>query len=235
MEQWKKGIKDGFPIAIGYLPIALTFGILAIQSGLDVIEATGMSIWVFAGASQFIAINLLQNHIQIMEIIFTTFILNIRHLLMSTSISRKLNTTTFISSLLSFGITDETFVVASMKKEEKLGTFYFLGLILTAYSGWVIGTFIGGVFSHVIPTSITTGMSIALYAMFIGLLVPSMKKSWQITFIAVLSGLVSWLIQLAYPNLSSGWSIILATIFATTVGSILPQEKEMKRKEEITA
>jgi len=226
MGEWKMGFRDGLPIAIGYLPIALTFGILSIQAGLNPLEATGMSIWVFAGASQFIAINLLHSNAHMLEIIFTTFILNIRHLLMSTSLSRRLQSKSFISSLLSFGITDETFVVASMSDEESLITAkYFFGLAVTAYSGWVFGTLFGSLFYQVIPASLTTGMSIALYAMFIGLLVPSMKKSLQVTFIAILSGTVSWLFTVVFPNLSSGWAIILATVVATTIGAFLPDKE----------
>ncbi|MFX0561268.1 AzlC family ABC transporter permease [Tepidibacillus infernus] len=228
MGELRLGIKDGLPIAIGYLPIALTFGILSIQAGLNPFEATGMSIWVFAGASQFIAINLLQSHAQILEIVLTTFILNLRHLLMSTSLSRKLQATPMISSLLSFGITDETFVVASMSEEKfNIGGKYFLGLAATAYVGWVVGTFIGSLFSQMIPASLTAGMGIALYVMFIGLLVPSMKKSWQITFIAIFSGLINWIISMVFTSLSSGWTIIIATLIATTVGAFLPQEEEI--------
>ncbi|WP_339060186.1 AzlC family ABC transporter permease [Tepidibacillus marianensis] len=226
MNQFLKGTKDGFPIAIGYLPIALTFGILSVQAGLTPIQATGMSVWVFAGASQFIAVNLLQSHVLISEIILTTFILNLRHLLMSTSLSRKLNTNPFTSSLLSFGITDETFVVASVHQEETIITSsYFLGLALMAYSGWVFGTLLGSLFSNLIPGEWATGMSIALYSMFIGLLVPSMKKSWQISFIAILGGFFSWGFTAIFPLLSNGWVIILATFVATTIGSLLPNQE----------
>ncbi|TCS82583.1 AzlC family ABC transporter permease [Tepidibacillus fermentans] len=226
MGEFPKGMKDGLPIAIGYLPIALTFGILSVQTGLTPLQATGMSIWVFAGASQFIAINLLQSHVLITEIILTTFILNLRHLLMSTSLSRKLQTGPFLSSLLSFGITDETFVVASVNQENtSISPSYFLGLALTAYSGWVFGTFIGSSFSELIPKDWATGMSIALYSMFIGLLVPSMKKSRKISFIAILGGLLSWGLTLVFPQLSNGWVIILSTIIAATIGSILPVEE----------
>ncbi|MFV9511386.1 AzlC family ABC transporter permease [Tepidibacillus sp. LV47] len=226
MGNFSKGVKDGLPIAIGYLPIALTFGILSVQAGLTPVQATGMSMWVFAGASQFIAINLLQSHVLITEIILTTFIINLRHLLMSTSLSRKLQTGPFLSSLLSFGITDETFVVASVNHENSSITpSYFLGLALTAYSGWVLGTFTGSFFSDFIPSNLATGMSIALYAMFIGLLVPSMKKSWQVSFIAVLGGLLSWGLTSLFPKLSNGWVIILATMIAATIGSLLPNRE----------
>jgi len=226
LNEFLKGSKQGFPIAIGYLPIALTFGILSVQTGLTPWQATGMSIWVFAGASQFIAVNLLQSHVLISEIIITTFILNLRHLLMSTSLSRKLNTKPFTSSLLSFGITDETFVVASVHQDESTITApYFLGLELTAYSGWVFGTLLGSLFSNFIPNEWATGMSIALYSMFIGLLVPSMKKSWQISFIAFLGGIMSWGLTILLPSLSNGWIIILATFVAATIGSFLPNQE----------
>ncbi len=227
MNQFKIGVKSGIPIALGYLPIAITFGILSVQAGLTPALATGMSIWVFAGASQFIAVNLLQSHVPFIEIILTTFILNLRHLLMSTALSRRLTSNTLISSLLAFGITDETFVVATVDEEQQqIKASYFFGLALTSYSGWVLGTFLGSYFSTVIPANFAVGMSVALYAMFIGLLIPSMKKSWQISFIAILSGIFSWVLSLLLPQLSSGWTIIIATLVATTVGFLLPEQKE---------
>ena len=230
MNQFKSGVKAGIPIALGYLPIAITFGILSVQAGLTPALATGMSIWVFAGASQFIAVNLLQSQVHFFEIILTTFILNLRHLLMSTSLSRRLASNPLISSLLAFGITDETFVVATVDNDQKeIRASFFLGLILTAYFGWVSGTFLGSYFSTIIPANFAVGMSVALYAMFIGLLIPSMKKSWQISFIAVLSGTLSWLFSMMFPDLSSGWTIIIATLVATTVGFLLPEKKEEKQ------
>ena len=103
----------GLPIAVGYFAIATTFGLIAVSVGLNVWQAAAMSLFVFAGASQFVALELMAAGTGMAEIVVTTFILNLRHLLMSTVIAERLKATSKWSSILSFGITDETFVVST--------------------------------------------------------------------------------------------------------------------------
>ncbi len=228
-EEYLKGMKLGMPIAIGYFPIAIAFGLLAVQTGLSPIEATGMSILVFAGASQFISLTLLQEHALLLTIILATFILNLRHLLMSMSLSRFLKYERFASFLIGFGLTDETFVVATLSEKmgeseninarNKLPQATFITLMLTSYAGWVGGTFFGSLFAQYIPDYIAQGMGIGLYAMFIGLLVPSFKKNASIGIIALISALFAWFLDIIVPGLSMGWIIIIATLFSSFIAS----------------
>ncbi|NLC69340.1 MAG: AzlC family ABC transporter permease [Clostridiaceae bacterium] len=214
-----KGIKAAIPIAIGYIPIAIAFGVISVQSGVSVIQATSMSLMVFAGASQFMAIRMIDSGASAYEIILAALILNLRHFIMSASIIQRfrgLSRTT--ASALAFGITDETFAVLSMREEndnpqeEK----YFAGsLIFTSYASWVVGTFIGGVFADVIPQSISASMSIGLYAMFIGLLVPAARKSWRIAIVSVAGMALSWIFS---RFMDTGWAIVFATILAALIG-----------------
>lgn len=221
---FKQGCLKGFPIFVGYLPIAITFGVLASSTGLSVYESTAMSIWVYAGASQFIALELIGKGTAAFEIILATFILNLRHLLMSTTVAQRFRGRKLLSGILSFGLTDETFVVATVDDDDKnmskpIPASYFAGIAVMAYSSWVAGTALGTLFADFIPLSITNSMGIALYAMFIGLLVPSIKKSWRIGSIAVISAFIAWICkELA---LSTGWGIVVATIFASFIGSFM--------------
>lgn len=219
------GCKAGFPIAFGYFSISITFGVLAVQSGLHSLEATAMSIFVFAGASQFIAISLVASA-GWLEIILATFILNLRHLLMSTTIARSIKTTRLKAAILSFGLTDETFVVATIGKEkEKIEESYFLGIALTAYLSWVLGTFIGGSFGDFIPASLTNSMGIALYAMFIALLTPAIKQSLQKALVAASSAILCTLIYyLLNDTISYGWAVVISTIFGASIGLFFPNE-----------
>jgi 4-azaleucine resistance transporter AzlC len=233
-EAFLLGVKHGWPIAFGYFFISITFGVLAVQGDLmSAFEATLMSIWVFAGASQFISLSLLPTAGWI-EIVIATFILNLRHLLMSTTLARKIKTSKPKAAILAFGITDETFVVSTIGKEkEGIQGSYFAGVAITAYSGWILGTAIGGIFSAVIPTSITNSMGIGLYAMFIALLTPTIKKSLQKALVAGASAVMCSFIYFFIESMSYGWAVVISTIFASTLGLFLPSEREMIQEETI--
>jgi 4-azaleucine resistance transporter AzlC len=233
-EQMMRGIRAGVPVAVGYVPMAMAFGVLARQTGLDIVQAGAMSLFVYAGASQFASLGLLAGGASALAIVLATLVLNFRHFLMSVSLSRRLpvlksNGARRIVSLLGlgFGITDETFVVASLDAE--LAPAYFAGLALTAYLAWLSGTLIGAGFSSLIPPIIARGMGVALYAMFIAILLPAVKKSWINGVVAVAGGLIAWGSSLVVPGLPSGWRIVLAILAASLLGAALGEGKEPER------
>jgi 4-azaleucine resistance transporter AzlC len=223
---FRHGLQGGLSIAIGYMPVALTFGLLAKTTGLTVAETVLMSMLVFAGAAQYISLSLIAVGTGILEIILTTFIVNIRHFLMSASLSEKLEEDVLYKKLTyAFGITDETFTVISVK-EGKVQTGFAFGVILISYGSWVINSGIGYFIGEILPAFLQASMTIALYAMFVGLLVPSMKKSIKVTFLAVTAGALNSVL-LFTTNLSNGWSIVMATL----VSAILVEAVVMiKRK-----
>lgn len=204
-----RGLKAGISIAIGYTPVALTFGLLAKTTGLTFFETIGMSLFVYAGASQYMALNLIALGIGSLEIIFTTFVVNIRHLLMSASLNEKAeNNPLFKKIIYSFGVTDEVFAVAATS-EDKISSSYMFGLTFIAYASWVIHSGLGYVIGSALPPFLQAGMTIALYAMFIGLLVPSIKKNKVALYLAVCAALFNTIYSLFLP---AGWAIVLATI-----------------------
>ena len=227
---FQRGVVAGIPIAIGYFPIAVTFGLLARTTGVPDYTTVLMSFIVFAGASQFIAVNLLGMGASILEIIITTFILNFRHFLMSASFSQKIEAGVSKKwlALLSFGITDETFMVNSLRKETKLPATFILGVNLIGFSSWNLGTWAGVFLGTGLPDSLKASMGIALYSMFIGLLIPAIKKSHAYGLIAALSMVISSAIYYLSPfKISSGWIIVITTIVASLVGAgVFPKEKE---------
>jgi len=218
------GIKAGIPIAIGYIPIAIAFGLLAKSNNIPNHISIAMSLIVFAGASQFIAVNLLSLATGYPEIIMTTFIINLRHFLMTASLSQRLKEgiTKKYLLLISFGVTDETFALASLQ-EKQLSANFVLGLNLIAYFSWVGGTAVGVFLGTGLPAILQSSMGIALYVMFIGLLVPNLKKSNSLLIVALLAfGISSSLYYLpTVKELSTGWMIIITTIFASIIGAIL--------------
>ncbi|MBO8170266.1 MAG: AzlC family ABC transporter permease [Bacillaceae bacterium] len=221
-----KGLKAGIPVAIGYIPIAIAFGLLAKSFQIPDAVILFMSLLIFAGASQFIGVNLIMAGVTYLEIVMTTFILNLRHLLMTASLSQRVpdQTPKRWLALLSFGVTDETFTVASTQKEKVLHPAFILGLNFLAFAAWNVGTWIGVFFAVGLPQSIQNSMGIALYAMFIGLLVPSLKNARPVQVIVLIAVVISSIMHWILPyfiDLSPGWNIIITTVLSSMIGVIL--------------
>lgn len=216
-KSFSAGLKAGLSIAIGYFPIALTFGLLAKTAGLSIIEATAMSLFVYAGASQYIALSLITAAVNPIVIIMNTFIVNIRHFLMTASLSEKtMPEKKTVKALYAFGITDETFSVLATTKEEKLSTAYIFGVTGIAYVSWVLFTAVGHVIGANLPLFLQAAMSIALYAMFVGLLVPSMKGNRKVIMLAGLAAAIQSFFYFT-ELLSTGWAILVSTLTASIV------------------
>ncbi|WP_282035038.1 AzlC family ABC transporter permease [Metabacillus indicus] len=227
---FSEGMAAGLSIAIGYMPVALTFGLLAGDTGLTLSETVMMSIFVFAGAAQYISLSLLAAGTGIFEIVFTTFIVNIRHFLMSASLNEKVEEDSlWKKALYSFGITDETFSVASVK-EGTVSAGYMFGLIFISYSSWVVFSGAGHMIGANLPETLQESMSVALYAMFIGLLVPSMKKQRKVVYLAGAAAIFNAVFYLT-GSLSTGWSIVLSTLLSAVLVE-LAYSKGAKRHDE---
>lgn len=222
------GIKSGIPIALGYIPIAIAFGILAKSSHTPNYATMLMSLIVFAGASQFIGVQLIILGSSPMEIIATTFVLNLRHFLMTSSLTQKIDTRLSkpLSALIAFGVTDETFSVASTMESNSLKPGFLLGLNFIAFAAWNLGTWIGLFAGNILPESLVSSMNIALYCMFIGLLIPSLKNNKPILIVSVSSMLVHAILRYLpiTSELSVGTTIILSTIIAAGFGTLLFKE-----------
>jgi 4-azaleucine resistance transporter AzlC len=224
-EPFLQGLKASIPIAIGYIPIAITFGLVAKSAGISDYITLLMSFLVFAGASQFVGVNLIALGTNPWEIVLTTFILNLRHSLMSASLSMRIDAS--LSKgwryLLAFGITDETFSVASMQKAQLLSPWFIIALNMLAYSAWLFGTWAGIFLASGLPASLQASMGIALYAMFIGLLVPSLRNSRPILLVVLISMTISFSLSwLPFTQtISAGWKIIISTMIAALAAAII--------------
>lgn len=221
----QRGMAVGFPIIIGYFPIAVTYGVLAKQAGMTITELTAMSVLVYAGASQFMAANMIAVGAGALEIIIATFVLNFRHFVMSLSFMNRLRHIGLNwKAPLSLGLTDETFAVSSVNTEESKkenGILFYTTLFILAYLSWVSGSFLGGVLGEIIPSQFSQSMGIALYAMFIGLLIPSVKKEAKVGMIAILAMLINLICS---QFMSDGWAIVIGTILGGASGIYLLRE-----------
>lgn len=229
MKDFNAGLKAGLSIAIGYFPIAITFGLLAKTTGLNIVEATAMSIFVYAGAAQYITLSLIAKSVDPVLIVLNTFVVNIRHFLMTASLNEKLlPSSRSKKALLAFWITDESFSVLATRKEEKLTMAFSFGVALIAYSSWVSFTVVGHLIGANLPAFLQAAMSVALYAMFIGLLVPSMRGNRKVVVLAVtaaaINGLFFWT-----GWLSTGWSILVSTLASSIFVEIVYSMKSRER------
>lgn len=226
---FKYGLKKGIPIALGYIPVAFTFGLLAVSGGIPPSIAVLISLTNLTSAGQFAGTKLIIAGVPLFEIALTTFVINIRYLLMSFALSQKLvpNTSLLKRALISFGITDEIFALAALEKEDTSFSF-IMGLLCLPYWGWALGTALGAVICSVLPELVQNAMGIALYAMFIALIVPGSKKSRAVLAVVAIavtiSSLFTWVPWL--EQVSAGWSTIIATLAACLAGAIFfPREE----------
>lgn len=216
----RKAIKAGIPIFIGYFPSAIAFGVLAKGYGVGLLETFLFSAVVFAGASQFIALNLLVSGVGYAGIILTTLLVNFRHFLMSAYLSRRLGALDRkYKFLIAFGVTDEVFSVLSFTQGKLPGTFVFI-LQLSAYSGWVSGTLAGYVLGGFLPQVLTKSMGIALYSLLLAVLLPEIKKSVRILLLTISSGVLN-AVLIKMNILPDGWTIIVCIVVIALAGAFL--------------
>ncbi len=218
------GLKEGFiaslPIVIGYFPIAIAFGLMGKNTSLAFWDVGLLSILVYAGASQFMALELIFAGVSPLNIIIATFLLNIRHMMMTASLSVEFkDIPKRVLPLIGFGITDETFSVISFNKEKISFTFVAI-VCLLSYLSWSLGTIVGYGIGEILPETLQSSLSIGLYAMFAALLFPEIKKSNKTLLIALVAAAIYALIY--YTNiLKSGWDIIVAIVLSSWIGVLV--------------
>lgn len=228
-EQIKEGLIVGFPLTLGYFPVAMAFGILSKNTGISFGDTSLFSIMVYAGASQFMALDLILANVTTGGIILATFLLNLRHMVMSASLALKLDSfNKRWLPLVALGITDESFSVLSFTKG-KLNLPFILSLQMSGYLSWVAGTMVGFLVGEILPQSLQTSLGIGLYAMFISLLAPEIKKSKDGLYLTLISGIIYILIS-HFKIFASGWDIILGIIISAILG-VLILDKDEKEEE----
>lgn len=223
-EQALTGMVRAIPIILGYLPIGLAFGVLASTAGLSAYSAVAMSVFVFAGSSQLIAVGLIGAGAEITAITITVFLVNLRHMLMSAYLAPFLGKLTRLQqALFSYELTDESFAVHSafFRKQGVPPKIELFTLNMSAHLAWISGTILGSWLGGRLTFDITTyGIDYALPAMFIALLVMQIDNLRRAAIAALAAGLG----LIFYLAGMSQLYIILATVIAATVGAFLKQK-----------
>lgn len=224
LNSFKTGLSDGIPIALGYLSVSFTFGIMASAGRLPTVIAVLISMTNLTSAGQFAGLNLILGGGSLVEMALTQLVINLRYALMSISLSQKMHKSVTLPErfLIAFGNTDEIFAVASAKKGE-VGQKYMFGLILLPFLGWTGGTFLGAAAGNILPQSLASALGIAIYGMFLAIFIPAMRFSRPITAVVLLSVALSC--AFAYipflKNVSSGFVIIICALVASAFGAFI--------------
>lgn len=231
---FKKGLKDGLPIALGYLSVSFTFGMMAVEGGLPVFTAVLISMTNLTSAGQFAGLDLILAGGAYLEMALTQLVINIRYALMSVSLSQKLHKSVNLLDrfLIAFSNTDEIFAVASGQKGE-VGKKYMYGLALLPIVGWTLGTLIGAAASTVLPLSVRSALGIAIYGMFIAIFIPPAKHNKTVAVVVLLSAALSicFKYEPGLCKVSSGFVIIICAVLSAAVGALLKPVKEDEANE----
>lgn len=223
-KNFKKGAIDSLPIAAGYFGVSFSFGIMAVGAGLDAFTATVMSLTNLTSAGQFAGIMMIAEGAGYIELLLSQIIINLRYALMSLSLSQKLDKDFGVGqrAVAGFVITDEIFAVAS-GYPGKVRFEYLVGLGLPPIAGWTLGTLTGALAGSLLPASIVSALSVALYAMFIAIVLPPARDNKNVAIVALIALCASCIVRYAplLNSLSSGTSIIICTLVAAAIGAAL--------------
>lgn len=228
--QFQYGLKDGVPIGLGYLAVSFTFGIMAKGAGLTTWQSVIMSLTNLTSAGQFAALGIIQTGAPFLEMAAAQFIINLRYCLMSCSLSQKIahETPFFHRFFMAYGVTDEIFGV-SVCKQGSLNPFYSYGLISAATPGWTFGTLLGAVSGSLLPPRLLSALNVALYGMFLAVVIPPAKGNKALTGVILASMGLSYLFTLTpvLNHISSGFKIIILTlIIAGAAAALFPVKEE---------
>ncbi len=227
---YMSGLADGIPIALGYLSVSFSLGIQAASQGIPVLWMLLISMTNLTSAGERAGVDIILSGGSLFEMAITQLMINSRYFLMSLSLSQKLTREFNIPHRLaaSFGVTDEIFAVAS-SKPHALSPKYMYGLITLPYIGWSLGTFLGAAAGNILPEMVTNSLGIALYGMFIAIVVPPAKENPKLLAVILPAVALSCIIYYipALDFISDGFAIIICTLAASIIGAIFfPIETE---------
>lgn len=226
---FRSGIRDGIPIGLGYFAVSFSFGIMAVSGGLSVAQAVMISLTCLTSAGQFAGLGIILANGSAWEIILSQLIINLRYCLMSFSLSQKLRRDELFAHRfgVAFGVTDEIFGV-SASQPGKISAFYSYGLMSVAIPGWTLGTLVGGVSGNLMPAFLLSACSVAIYGMFLAVIIPPAKKDRAVLCAVCAAMGISSLFRVipALSRISSGFQVIIITLLVAGAAALLfPREE----------
>ncbi len=219
-----RGFRSGIPICFGYFAVAVALGITARNVGLSALQSGVMSVTMLASAGEYAAVTLIGAGAGVLEMIFTTIVVNLRYFLMGCALSQKLreDIPLWHRFTLSYCITDELFGI-SAAEEGFLNPFFTYGAAGISALGWTAGTVLGVLIGNVLPHNIVDALSVALYGMFLAVIIPASKKDRFIAVIVLCSMGASFLFSAApvLKQISSGFRVIILTLLIAGIAAVV--------------
>ena len=225
-KKFLEGLRDGLPIALGYLAVSFGIGISCHAAGITALQGFLMSLFNNASAGEYGGITVITENAGVWMMVLMTLIINARYMLMSCALSQKLSPDTplGVRMLIGFDVTDEVFGIA-IAQEGILNIWYFVGAMCAAIPGWSLGTLFGALAGNVLPVWAMNGFSVMLYGMFLAIIMPEGKKNRVVLGCIGVSFVLSALAAKLLPMLSGGMRILLLAIFISAAAAILfPRE-----------
>lgn len=193
--------------------MGIGYAALAIKAGLTPLQTVGFSVLVYAGAGEIIAVTMLLNGATALAIILTNFVVNLRYFVMNVCVYNKVEKSSLLVNALSSHLTtDESFAMFSLMDESSIWT--YIGLSLTSWLSWILGAAIGVFVLDLLPVIVTNSFNISLYALFVAILVPNIKKNYRIGLLVIITGIINIILQTVIGN----WSIIVSTLLGALIG-----------------
>lgn len=221
MDKFKLGLKDGIPIGLGYFAVAFSLGIVASNAGMSALQGFITSLLVNASAGESAGFIAIKESVPYIEMILVTIVSNARYILMSFALSQKINPREKLINrlLLGFYLTDEFFGLA-ISQDGYADPKYSYGAIVFAAPCWALGTALGVIMGNILPINIVSALSVALYGMFLAIIIPPAKKDKAVALLIVISFVSSYILNRT-TNLSSSIITIVLTIFISVLGAIV--------------
>lgn len=221
-QNFKRGFKAGFPIGLGYLSVSFAFGIMAVSTGLSWWQAALISMTTVTSAGQLAAVGIMITPGRYAEMLISQLTINVRYSFMSISLSQKVNDRFkgIWRWLFGFMMTDEIFAVAA--QEQEVSRSFFAGLCVLPYLGWASGTVIGALLGSFLPSIILSALGIAIYGMFVAIVVPDMKKGRAVTVVVFISMVLSCIFTYVpvIKEVPSGLAISICAVLAAVLGAV---------------
>lgn len=228
-DAFANGIRDGVPIALGYFAVAFSLGIVAKKAGLNPFQGFLSSILNHASAGEYAEFTVIMAGAPYFEMAFVILVTNIRYLLMSCALSQKFDQEASLGHrmLVGFGITDEIFGI-SIGKPGILNPYYSYGAMAIALPGWAFGTAMGVVAGNILPVSVVSALSVALYGMFVAIIIPAAKKSRVVGGVILVSFAASFAVSKSpvFDGMSDSMKISLLTVIIAGAAALLFPLKE---------
>ena len=221
------GLRDGIPIGLGYFVVSFTLGIAARHAGLTPFEGFITSFLNNASAGEYAAFTVIMADASYVEMALITLVANARYLLMSAVVSQKFDPSTpfYHRIFVGFDVTDEIFGI-TVARPGKLNPFYNYGAMLVALPGWSVGTALGVIAGNILPPSVVSALSVALYGMFLAVIMPPARNDRVILTAIAVSFAMSFLSDQLFGDISAGTRTIVLTVLIAGIAAALRPIKD---------